>query len=791
MACRRLFLFIVVYLLILCSVHSQSRRILLTPDEQKWLQEHPEITMTGDPDWLPYESFDANGRYVGIVSEHLKIIEEKLGIHIRKVPTKTWTESVEKAKSGEVDILSETTETELYTHLNFTQSYISNPIVIVMKNSENYVESINYIKDKKIGAIKDYGYMKQIFKKYPDINFHSVNNVEEGLLAVSRGDIDALICTLAQGTFRIQKLGLFNVKIAGSTSFRINMAFGIRKDYQPLLNMFNKAIADIQPEEQRSILSRWANLKYIQKTDYTLVIQIAIFSLIIISVGFFWNRRLRKEISLRIEIENDLKSAKEKAEMANQSKSVFLANMSHEIRTPLNGIIGFSEILNKREKDSEKIRLINGILNSGKSLLVLIDDILDLAKVEAGRMELQYSPVNFESVLKEVKMIFNHKLDSKGLRMNFEFDEALPDYLLLDELRIKQILINLCGNSLKFTEKGEITISVKVLERESECISIKISVKDTGIGINENQSQLIFEAFKQSEGQKVSEYGGTGLGLSITKRLVEMFDGNIGLDTGYKNGAKFDVVLPNLEVSVNSFKGVANNEKLEKVKFEKAKILIVDDIDYNRELLRTFLEEYGMDVIEACNGKEALESVERHKPALIIMDMKMPVMDGYEASMRMRSNPEISFIPIIAATASALKADEEAIKKNCDHYLKKPIVESKFIEALCKFLKFEKVSLSTSYDNKGKQLSHQDFINRVKALDLVELAKELAESLEVKSLNELKLQISELADTVHIDELDDWVSQFKIAFENFDMQHVEVLLRKFCEIVDNIESAIV
>ncbi|MCM8525930.1 MAG: transporter substrate-binding domain-containing protein [Lentisphaeraceae bacterium] len=773
------------------SLESQIK-IPLTEKESEWLESHPEITMTGDPDWLPYESFNEKGEYIGIVSEHLAIIEKKLGIKIKKIPTKTWTESVEKAVSGEVDILSETTETELHKHLTFTQSYISNPIVIVMRNNENYVESISYLKKRKIGAIKDYGYMKQVFKKYPDIPFTSVANVEEGLLAVSKGEIDALVCTLAQGTFRIQKLGLFNVKIAGSTEFKISMAFGIRKEYQTLVDLFNKAIMDIQPEDQRKILSKWANLKYIQNTDYTLVIQITFLSLLIIGAGVLWNRKLRREIDLRKKIERDLKLAKEAAEAANQSKSTFLTNMSHEIRTPLNGIIGFCEILNKRETDAEKRRMITGVLSSGQSLLTLINDILDLAKVEAGRMELQYLPVNIKSTINELKVIFSHKLDSKKLQFICDVAEDVPDFLLMDEIRLKQILINLCGNSLKFTEKGFIKISVTAIETSSSNYDLKISVTDTGIGIAEDQCTSIFEAFKQSEGQKVSEFGGTGLGLSISKKLVEMFRGKISVDSTYRDGAKFDLYFPDLEVSLQQISKGAKIHQVRQCKFEPAKILIVDDIDYNREILRIFLEDYGFEIIEAANGKDALEKVQSEKPALIILDMKMPIMDGYETSARLKENSETKNIPVIAATASALKEDEQVISETCDYYIRKPVVESVLVDTLCRFIKFERVEEKRSdLPEVGQDDLIIKFLDKIESLELVDIICDLAKELEIKSLSELKMQLLELVEDINLPELNSWLAEYKIALDNFDMVKVEQTLNTFPNLINSIKRKFV
>ena len=774
--------------ILLLSNYAFSQKIALSESEIQWLKENPEITMTGDPDWLPYEAFNEKGEYVGIVSEHVSLLEEMIGIRFKKVPTKTWSESVDKAVSGQVDILSETTETELHSDLTFTESYISNPIVIVMRTDENYVESINYIQDRKVGAIKDYGYMKQIFKKYPEMKFHTVDNINEGLLAVSRGEIDALVCTLAQGTYHIQKLGLFNVKIAGSTNFKISMALGVRKDYQTLVNILNKAIRQINPQAQRDILSKWAKLNYIEKTDYKFLFLILAVFLLILAGSIYWNRKLSKEIELRKQTESALTAAKEKAESANQAKSIFLANMSHEIRTPLNGIIGFSEILNKREEDQSKKKLISGVISSGKTLLSLINDILDLSKVEAGKLEIQFSPMNLREVLNELQIAFDHKLKSKDIELKIDVDESVPELILFDEVRLKQILINLCGNSVKFTENGSISIKAENLSKSDDKIELKISVQDTGIGIEKDQASRIFEAFTQSTGQSVSDYGGTGLGLSICKRLTDIFGGNISLDLDYEDGAKFDLLLPEIEAAA---KGILpdndNSSDCLRVSFDKAKVLVVDDMPYNREILHCFLNDYGFEVIEAQNGVEGIKAAEEYNPDLILMDMKMPLMDGYEASKRIKNSETLASIPVVAVTASALKSDEELISKICDSYIRKPISEKDLIDCLKKFIKFSETEIETK-DSIQNEQALKSFLEDLEKDEVLNLVGEVCKSLEIQSLNKLKNHLKSLETKYQVNEFSEWFTQLQKAIDNFDMKQVEGLLKDFPNVVNQIKK---
>jgi diguanylate cyclase (GGDEF)-like protein/PAS domain S-box-containing protein len=309
-----------------------SPDLMLSEDERKWLEEKPSVRFTGDPNWLPYEAFDSNGNYIGIVSEHLDLIASMTGLEFEMSPSKTWTESTEKAKRGLVDILSETDDSDLKSHLDFTVPYISNPIVIAMQNSENYVEGITTIKDRKIALIKDYGYASKIRRKYSNIEFITVDDIQDGLFSVSTGKVDALLCTLALCSYTIAELGLNNVRITGKTEFDTKLALGVQKNLPVLLSILNKAINEITPKQQQFILDRWIKDKFAEKTDYTLVYQVMAIAIVLLTMFAFWNRRLTREINLRIATEKELKSAEEILRLSHQRL------LTHREHTPLAAI---------------------------------------------------------------------------------------------------------------------------------------------------------------------------------------------------------------------------------------------------------------------------------------------------------------------------------------------------------------------------------------------------------------------------------------------------------------------
>ncbi|NNE64041.1 MAG: diguanylate cyclase, partial [Gammaproteobacteria bacterium] len=298
--------------------NDEARGLSLSGSEQQWLNDHPTVSFTGDPNWLPYEAFDSQGNYIGIVSEHLKLIAEMTGIEFKISPSKTWTESIEKAKNGMVDILSETDDSDLKSHLTFTDSYITNPIVITMRSSENYVERIVDIQSRKIALIKDYGYASKIRRLHHDIEFVTVADIQEGLIAVSTGKIDALLCTLALCSYTIAELGLNNVRIVGKTVFDTKLALGVQKHLPELVSILNKAIQQIRPAQQQSILNSWISQKFSPRTDYTLVYLVMVIATFLMAIFAFWNWRLSKEVNYRKAIEKELKSAEEAGRISHQ-----------------------------------------------------------------------------------------------------------------------------------------------------------------------------------------------------------------------------------------------------------------------------------------------------------------------------------------------------------------------------------------------------------------------------------------------------------------------------------------
>ena len=390
-----------------------------------------------------------------------------------------------------------------------------------------------------------------------------------------------------------------------------------------------------------------------------------------------------------------LLQAKENAETANRAKSEFLANMSHEIRTPMNAVLGFTELLFSQVTDEKQRNYLDSIRSSGKNLLALINDILDLSKIEARKLELQYEPVNLSSIFTEIESVFSLKIKQKELEFIMDINPDMPESLLLDEVRLRQVIFNLMGNAVKFTSNGFIKLSadIKIKQDQENIIDLILSVEDTGIGIPSGSQDRIFEAFKQQDGQNTKKYGGTGLGLTITKRLVEMMGGNISVQSRVGKGSCFKVVLHNVLCGTAPVKSQPYNisEEKNEIEFEPATILVVDDIKANRSLVKAFFQDTHIRFIDAANGEQAVLAARKERPDLILMDIRMPVMDGCDATSLIRKDQEIKDIPIIALTASGMKSDLERIM-NCgfDGLLTKPFKKEDLIRKLSHFIKYRK-----------------------------------------------------------------------------------------------------
>lgn len=371
------------------------------------------------------------------------------------------------------------------------------------------------------------------------------------------------------------------------------------------------------------------------------------------------------------------------AEGAMKSKQQFLSNMSHEIRTPMNAIVGFTNVMLKTKLDENQNKYINAIKASGDSLIVLIDDILDLAKVDTGKMIFQIIPFKLSESMIEMLYLFEIKIQEKNLELVNQYDYTIPEILLGDPLRLHQIIINLISNAIKFTTKGKITLSVRLLEEDDEKATIEFSISDTGIGIPENRLEYIFGAFQQATSETSQLFGGTGLGLAIVKQLVENQKGTLAVTSKVGEGSNFSFVLSFKKTEVETAEEI-DLEITPTIK--NLKILVVEDVKLNQLLMKIILEDFGIEVDLADNGKIAVEKLNINNYDIIFMDLQMPEMNGFEATEYIR-NKMNSQIPIIALTADVTTMDVEKCKAfGMNDYISKPIDEKLLYNKIIKYM---------------------------------------------------------------------------------------------------------
>lgn len=414
-----------------------------------------------------------------------------------------------------------------------------------------------------------------------------------------------------------------------------------------------------------------------------------------------------RDVTAQLKFERELIEArrtaereKQVAEEAMKAKQQFLSNMSHEIRTPLNAIIGFTKVVLKTELNEKQKEYLTAIKISGDALIVLINDILDLAKVDAGKMTFEQIPFKLSESMTSMLHLFETKLFKKKIELIQEYDAAIPDVVVGDPVRLHQIILNLVGNAVKFTTEGKITVAAKLLQEDNNSINIRFSVTDTGIGIPENELGSIFDNFQQASTGTSRIYGGTGLGLAIVKQLVVSQGGRVDVQSVLGEGSCFSFEL-NFQKTLEQVHKQDDIDVRSRETLNNAKVLVVEDVALNQLLMKTLLKEYGFEYVNAANGKIAIEKLKEEHFDIILMDIQMPEMNGYEATECIRKEMKLD-IPIIALTADVTTTDVAKCKAvGMNDYLSKPVDDKLLFTKITELLNFStaqresKVQIST------------------------------------------------------------------------------------------------
>ena len=502
-----------------------------------------------------------------------------------------------------------------------------------------------------------------------------------------------------------------------------------------------------------------------------------------------------KILAFNAELEQRIQERTAQLDAANKAKSEFLANMSHEIRTPMNAVLGYAELLGFMLEDSTQRNYIESIKSSGRSLLTLINDILDLSKIEAGKLELQFEFVNTNSFFSEFERIFSLRTSDKGLKFILEISSGTPAGIYIDEARVRQIILNLIGNAIKFTEEGSVRLKVysenpQIVsyskDKTEEFIDLMIEVSDTGIGISREMQSEIFNPFVQAQGQDVRKYGGTGLGLAITYRLVQLMNGTIELESELNRGSLFRIRIPevsylrDIEKRSEDIKFDTND-----IVFEKATIIVADDVEHNRKYLIDALSKTNIKIVEAEDGEKAFNLAKKIIPDLLITDIRMPVLDGFSLLNKLKNDDALKHIPVIAYSASVMKAQKDRIRESeFSGLLIKPVQISELFNELMNNLPYK----STKISGIEKSLSETDLINEISDLpglinSLETNFKDTLKTFEIRQpIGEIKIfgdQLIKLGDNHNAIVISELGKDLFAAAGSFNIEAILNLIRKY------------
>jgi signal transduction histidine kinase/DNA-binding response OmpR family regulator len=566
-----------------------------------------------------------------------------------------------------------------------------------------------------------------------------------------------------------------------------------------LLVRVQALIAEMNREEARLLRERQAELDAVMVQSTVTVLLVNVLALVLGSVALFSLRR-----GARARAAEELAKVRaQEAERASREKSQFLANMSHEIRTPMNAVFGFSQLLARTRIEPQAKEYIRAIQTSGRALLALINDILDLSKIEAGKLDLHPQRSDLRELIDSTLTVFGESAKAKGLAMRARISPALPASLWLDPHRVRQVLNNLVSNAVKYTERGQITISAEARPRAPGSCDVVIEVRDTGPGIAHELQERVFQPFQRGVAGAETPQG-TGLGLAIVGRLLALMDGRIELDSAPGRGSCFRVLLQG--VAVSALSPSSDGERGDEVDFARlapSRILVVDDVPWNRELLAAFLSEGGHSLAFAGHGEEALSVAESFDPELVLMDLRMPVMDGREATRRLRewdaarraTSPLRPPLRIVAVSASSMAAEERAVRGEFEAYVRKPVSREALFEALARLLPAhaeaamdapgaaQQMSASAAGESRLSKAErdpqrHADACERLRQLQQSQLPG-LLQSLRVSEVRALAEELADLADAVGSETLAAYAQRLGSAVERFDVVLMESLLHQF------------
>jgi len=653
-----------------------------TPDftaaERQWIAEHPVVYYAGAPNISPLEDI-VDGKYQGLIAAYLETLSERTGLSFQLVPTRTWEESQQVFLQGRVDLFPNASPTtvspEVGRSLRYSQAYFASPVILVTRGDAASTFGPDTLTGKRVAIRGGPDIQKILTDRRPGVIPIEVISPEESLRKVMDGEAYASVGTEATlSPLLRRKYGreLGTASMLDLPPYRAQM--GVRASNPMLLTILGKALGSITAHESDVIYERYlSQADYGAPTVWSILhyrrVELILLLLSVALLAFFgWRAREERRRAVRSE----------------QTKARFLATMSHEIRTPINAMLGSIELLGRTSLDERQKGFTDGAAVAAEALMDLLDNVLDLSKLDAGKLTLEKLPTDVRVLLQQAVDLIRPRADEKGLMINYGLEHQVDDLVMIDPTRLRQIVNNLLGNAVKFTKRGCVNLDARLepsSPSDARSAALLIRITDTGVGIPFDQQHRLFQAYSQADGSTTREFGGTGLGLTICRELVTMMGGTITLDSIPETGTTVALAIPVSLVEAGSRLNLpagAGRARTARVPAAQpappGTVLVVEDHPGNRALIRQQLHELGVVPTLVESGEAALEILARESFDLVLMDCHMPGMDGYETTRRIRAVPRAEHLPVVAISAST-GAEHLARCLECgmDGVLRKPL----------------------------------------------------------------------------------------------------------------------
>ncbi|MDK2956791.1 MAG: hypothetical protein PWQ57_2287 [Desulfovibrionales bacterium] len=671
----------------------------LTSEETAWLNKNKDSILYGPNPYWPPGDYMENGEHKGIVADYIKIFEKKLGVEFKRVYYSDWDSFYHGLMTGEYDLVGACQETEERQKvLVFTEPFLKTRLVVLTRTNSPRLKSLDELNSMTIAGIEGYSSLDYVTTKYPGAKIVHCEDDLTVLLKVSAGAADGGVIDYMLASYLVDKYGITNLKYDTELDFHWDLRFAVNKEKSTLRSILDKALHTISEEQRQAIYNRWVGIRLERGPGFferNLEIIAAFFVVILfLLVGvIIFNRFLQKQVSARTkelkQNEQVLRDAKDAAEAANRTKSEFLANMSHEIRTPLNGVIGMLQLAKTTDLNSEQTEYVETAIRSSKRLTRLLSDILDLARVEAGKLEISMESFDFNDAMESILQLFAPSAKEKQLDLLMRVNPGIPAVLQGDGARLQQVLSNLVGNAIKFTNKGRVEIDAQPMPspNPNKC-RVLFSISDTGIGISDEVMGKLFSPFTQAEGSYKRRFQGAGLGLVISKRLVALMGGSMAVESEEGVGSSFYCSIPfTIPEPTVLDPGVIQKT----IRSDSLKVLLAEDDETSRIAAQKYLEKLGHQVQTVDDGEQALARLQEAPFDIVFMDIQMPARDGIEATKAIRSGDagnKNKDVPVVAMTAYAMSGDKEKfLKAGMNDYIPKPVDMEKLQALLVKMFK--------------------------------------------------------------------------------------------------------